>query len=179
MPEAQKASFGGISDSYVYREAIDLAVSSFDHVDGMMQFDKKYAGKETTSVASIDFVLQYAPLMFDVESLERLEKLLRSQKRIAKNVSVELGDQLEKARLLMWEAHRFWHHMEHDLTVREDNVRTILGGDSKQWRSIAKSWADMGLVNRLGVNGHHQLSLVTHPDQPILAKRSVSYWMPT
>ena len=50
-----------------YREAVDLAVSSFSHVDGMMQFDKKYGGKETTSVASIDLVLQYAPLMFDVE----------------------------------------------------------------------------------------------------------------
>ena len=70
----------------------------------------------------------------------------------------------------MWEAHRFWHYLEHDLTVREDDIRNILGGDSKQWRSIAKSWADMGLVNRLGVNGHHQLSLVTHLDQPILAK---------
>ncbi len=153
-----------------YREAVELAVSSFDHVDGMMQFDKKYAGKEATSIASIDFVLQYASLMFDVESLERLEELLRSQKRIAKNVSVDLGDHVRKARILMWEAHRLWHYLEQHLTVEEDNLRVALRGDSKQWRSIAKSWADMGLVNRLGNSGHHQLSLVTHLDEPVLAK---------
>jgi len=156
--------------AWSYREAVDLAVSSFSHVDGMMQFEKKYGGKEATSVASIDFVLEYAPLMFDVESLDNLEELLGSQKRIAKNVSVDLGDQLRQARLLMWEAHRFWHYLEQHLTVGEDNLRVALGGDSKQWRSIAKSWADMGLVNRLSNSGHHQLSLVTHLDQPVLAK---------
>ncbi len=154
----------------LFREAVDLAVSSFSHVDGMMQFEQKYGGKTTTSVASIDFVLQHAPLMFDIESIETLENLLHSQKRIAKNVSVDLSDQLGKARLLVWEAYRFWDYLEQHLTVREDDLRVALGGDSMQWRSIAKSWSDMGLINRFGDSGHHQVSLVTHLERPILAK---------
>lgn len=165
MEKASSARQAGL-----YREAIDLAVRSWDHIDGMVQFERKYAGKEFTTVPSIDFVLRHAPLMFDFESLDALETLLQSQRRIAKLTSVDLGDRLAKARILMWEAHRFWNYLEEHFTVSEDNLRAVHAGDPKEWRSIAKAWAEMGLVSRVSAGGSHRLSLLTHMDQPILAK---------
>jgi hypothetical protein len=165
MGKASSAQEAGL-----YREAVDFAISSWDHIDGMMQYERKYSGKEFSSIEAIDFVLRYALLLLDFESLDKLETLLHSQKRILKNTTVDLGDTLVKARIVMWEAHRFWHYLDQHVAVREDSFRADHGSDPKRWRSIAEEWAEMGLVRRLPEAGTHRLSLITHMDQPILAK---------
>ncbi|HVP11023.1 MAG TPA: hypothetical protein VMV94_07530, partial [Phycisphaerae bacterium] len=97
-----------------YREAVELAMSSWEYVDGMMQYERKYEDKEFNSVEGIDVVLKYAPLLFDLDSLNRLEDLLKDRRRIERDTSADMGDKLAKATAMMWEARRMWNYLERE-----------------------------------------------------------------
>jgi len=58
MSEAREAHHAGL-----WRKAVELALSSWGHVDGMMQYERRYLDAEFQSIEAIDFVLQYAPLL--------------------------------------------------------------------------------------------------------------------
>jgi len=45
----------------LYRKAVEWALSSWDHIDGMMQYERRYGKKEFESIEAIDMVLKYAP----------------------------------------------------------------------------------------------------------------------
>ncbi|MEX2119396.1 MAG: hypothetical protein WD847_07365 [Pirellulales bacterium] len=155
-----------------YREAVELAVSSWDHIDGMMRYERKYADKQFVSIEGIEVVLRYAPLLFDFDSLNGLEALLRSQRRIEKNTSGGLADKLSKARGLMWDAHRLWVHLEEHVEVRQDELRRALQGDQERWRAVAEAWDTMELIRRTPEGGSYRLSLITRMDERVLAKCS-------
>ena len=111
-----------------YQDAIALAVSSLDYIDGMMQYEKKYDGKEFDSIDSIDLLHRYAPYLFEFEVLDSIEALLKGQRRIEKNTSRDLGDRLDESRTRMWEAHRLWSHLEQQPEARQDILSRVLGG---------------------------------------------------
>jgi hypothetical protein len=137
-------------------------MDSCDYVDGMMQFERRFEERtERKSVETIDYVLQYAPLVFDQASLDELGGILKSQKRIDKNTTADLADNLKKAIDLMWNAHRLWTVLEQSNDVPQDKLRTNLGGDQERWRSIAESWSRMGLVQRIPERGSYRISLTT------------------
>lgn len=156
----------------LYREAVELAMSSWKHIDGMMQYKRKYEDKEFASIDAIDVVLQYAPLVFDCRSLEALESLLKDQRRIEKNTSEDLGDKLAQARALMWDAHRLWDYLERHDSIRQDDLRATFGGDQDRWRSLAVTWERMGLVRRTSEGGSYRLALVTRMDEAVPGKCS-------
>ncbi|HUE15630.1 MAG TPA: hypothetical protein VMR25_15795 [Planctomycetaceae bacterium] len=154
----------------LYREAIAFAVSSWNHIDGMTQYQQKYAGQEVTSIQGIDFVLQYAPLMLDFESLDQLETVLRTQRRIAKQTGIDWEHRLDRAKHLMWDACRFWDYLEQHTTVAAQDLSDVHGSERKQWNRIADEWSEMGIVHRISSGKTHGWSLVTHMERPILAK---------
>jgi hypothetical protein len=153
-----------------YKKAVDLAVSSWEHIDGMMQYERKYNGRDSVEVEAIDTVLRFAPLLFDFECLNKLDVLLKGQRRIEKNTSADLTNLRAKARELMWEAHRLWNHLEQHPNSRQDELRRSLSGDQDRWRSMAETWEKMGLLSRTPEGGSYRLSLSTRMDEPILAK---------
>jgi hypothetical protein len=153
-----------------YHQAVQFACSSWDFVDGMMQYERKYEDREFKSIEGIDIVLDYAPLLFDVESLDGLETLLRTQRRIDRNASDDLADKLAKARFLMWEAHRAWSHLENVQKAMQDRLHGALGGDANVWRYLVKSWEQMGLVHRESDGQVHQVALATQMDLTVSGK---------
>jgi hypothetical protein len=102
------------------REAVLLALSSLGHVDGMMQYERRYEEKEFASIESIDVILRYAPVLFDFQSLDGLASVLKEKKRIDRDASDDLGARLSEARTLMWDARRMWNHLEEHAEVRQD-----------------------------------------------------------
>jgi hypothetical protein len=154
----------------LYREAIAFAVSSWDHIDGMMQYEHKYAGQEVTSIQGIDFVLQYAPLMLDSESLDQLAAVLHKQRRIAKQTGIDWDHRLDRAKHLMWDACGFWDYLERHTTVAAQDLSDGHGNERKHWKRIANEWSEMGIVHRTSSGKSHGWSLVTHLERPILAK---------
>lgn len=125
-----------------YQTAINTAVSSFPHVDGMMQFDRRYGKKsQFYSIDTIDFVLKYAPLLFDYESLDQLENLLKTRRRIAKNTAADVVEALASARTQMWDAHRLWTLIEQAGQVTVNDLK-----NEPPLRSVANSWRKIGLI---------------------------------
>ena len=154
----------------LYDKALKLASASWEFVDGMMQFERKYEGKEFDTVEGIEIILDYAPLLFDVESLDKLEVLLRTERRIDKNASEDLAEKLGKARSLMWEAHRVWSHLEIVDATRQDELHKALGGDENVGRYLIATWERMGLVRRAIDGESHRVELATRMDEKVSAK---------
>jgi hypothetical protein len=153
-----------------YREAIDTALSSWPHIDGMMRYEGKYADAEFSSVDAIDLVLKYAPLILDFGRLDKLEELLKDQRRIEKRTSTSLADKLCKARELMWHVHTLWDHLEFHPGTRQDELSRHLGGDQGRWRSLAERLESMGLLSRASDGRSYRLDLCTRMGQLSPAK---------
>ena len=154
----------------LYSDAVKLALLSWEHIDGMMQHARKYEDREFGSIDAIDVVLKYAPLLFDFQSLRALETLLKNERRIERDTSENLTDNLATARALMWDAHRLWDHLEQHPDARQDELRTMLGGDQDRWRSLAEAWDKMCLVRRTPEANSYRLTLCTHLDEVVAAK---------
>lgn len=165
MGEARAAERNGL-----YQVAVDKALSSWDYVDGMMQYGRRYEKTEFTSIPAIDLTLRYAPLLLHMESLNRLEGLLKDFRRIEKNTSHSLGDKLEASKALMWEAYRLWDHLERNPDFRQDELARTLGGDQEHWRSIVEGWEKMGLIRRQPDGRSYKLRLATRMGEIISAK---------
>lgn len=155
--------------SNLYGEATDFAVAAWDHIDGMIQFQRKFADNEVSSVQAIDIVLHYAPLLMDFETLDRLEGLLHSQRRITKSTDIDWETRLRAARVAMWECHQFWTYFEEHGSV-DEAVPDFGKDDRKHWPRIAEDWIAMGLVSRDRTVNASLLSLVTDYSDVVLAK---------
>jgi len=148
-------------DHGLFAEAMKCAFEAWEHIDGMMQYARKYKNHEFDTIEAIDYVLKYAPFLFDFESLDTLEAMLKSCKRIEKNTDICIADRLSEAHGLMAEAHKFWNYLEHNPQIRQDRLAEVLGGEQDQWRYIAESWARMGLLTRQKEGNSYQLNLRT------------------
>ncbi len=154
----------------LYREAVEHALESWDHVDGMMQYERRYEKKQFKSIHGTEMILKYAPLLLDYPSLDRLEALLKSSRRIDNNTTVNISKKLAKARSLMWGIHRFWDYLEHHPEALQSKLAKALGGDQIQWRTVAEEWERMGLLHRSQDNGSYRLHLTTRTNAIVSAK---------
>ena len=111
-----------------YRKAIELALSSWDHIDGMMQYARRYEKKDFDNIEAIELILKYGPILLDFPNLDALGELLNNKRRIDKNTSDNLTDKLDKAKKQMWDIHHMWGHLEQTCLAYprnfEDNSRS-------------------------------------------------------
>jgi phage FluMu protein Com len=156
----------------LYVEAVKHAVTSWDYVDGMMQYERKYSVKEFFTIESIEIVLKFAPLVFDRQSLNKLEALLTGQRRIEKNTSADLAEKLTAARTLMSTAYRIWSYLEKSPDCREDALDAVLGKQPGASNKVVKAWAEMELVHRIPDNRSHRIVLATRLSETIRGKCS-------
>ena len=154
----------------LYRTAVELALKSWPFIDGMMQFESRYADGDFSRVRGIEIVLKYAPFLFDYPSLDALESLLKETRRIEKNTEGSMSEKLAEARALMWDAHRLWDYLENNPDSMQDELRQILGGEQEHWRSIAEAWDRMGLLQRTPERNSYRLSLSTRMGKVVSAK---------
>lgn len=154
-----------------YERAIELAMSAWDSIDGMIQYERKYGHPaEHHSVESIDCVLNFAPLLFHFDSLDELDTLLKSQGWIEQNVAAGLAQKLADARSLMDDAHRLWNYLENRGECRQDRLCSYLSGDKRRWQCIAETWEQMGLIQRVPDGGSYRLALTVDLDRPTCGK---------
>jgi hypothetical protein len=152
-------------------DAIKIAVDSFDYVDGMMQFERRFEDRsERRSVETINYILRYAPLVFDQTSLDKLGDVLKSRKRIDKYATADLTDNLRRANELMWDAHRLWTLLEHTTVMSQDKLRASLGGDQDRWRNIAETWDEIGLIERIPERCSYRIILATRTSAIVRGK---------
>jgi hypothetical protein len=157
-------------DRGLYRPAVEAAMSSWEHIDGMLQYAARYENREFSSIAAIDLVLEYAPLLLDARTLNAVEAFLDTCKRIHRKTSEDLPAKVDAARGRIRDNHRLWGHIQRNGDVRQDELRQTLGGDQNHWRDVAQAWAKMGLVSRAAVGNSYQLSLSTRMGEVVRAK---------
>jgi hypothetical protein len=155
-----------------YCAAIAAAVSALEHIDGMMQYERKYSEREFESVSAIDLILKYAPLLFEYRFLAETENLLKTRKGIEKNTTENTAEKLVEAHRRMWENHRLWSFLESNPHCRQDELRSVLGGDHDYWRFVAEEWEKIGLIVRTPEDRSYTLIIVTHMDRVVSAKCS-------
>lgn len=153
-----------------YSKAVEIASTSWQYVDGMMQYERRYEEKEFENIEGVDIVLDYAPLLFKFEKLDELDTLLKSQRRIDKNASDDLAAKLADARSRMKDAYRLWDCLERQASAQQSELRAALGGNQDQWRKLVESWSRMRILRQEPVDSSYRLSFVTRLDEPIEAK---------
>lgn len=148
-----------------YHAAIRHAQSAWAFIDPMMQFERRFNDTEFVSVDAVDLVLEYAPLLFEGDSLLDLEALLKKSRRIDKNTEVSLKSRLSDAQMLMWEAYHLWESLEHGCDSKAGTWARSEGA-SLHWEAVATEWERMGVVS----NESGTLKLATRMNEKVLAK---------
>ncbi len=154
-----------------YERGIELAMSAWGSIDGMIQYERKYAHPaERRGVESIDLVLSFAPLIFHYESLDKLDALLKSEGWIDENAAAGLAQELADAQSLMDDAQRLWNYLEKRGECRQDRLCSYLSGDKDRWQRIAEMWEQSGLIERVPDGGSYRLALAVDLDRPTRGK---------
>jgi len=154
----------------LYSAAVECALSAWEYIDGMMQYERKYGNQEFTTIPAIELILDCSPLLLDFKSLDELERLLKEYRRIEKGTSVDLGEELTRARERLWKNHRLLNHLECNPDARQDRLASALGGEQDYWRLVAEEWEKMGLVSRRPDGGSYRLTLSTRLGEIISGK---------
>jgi hypothetical protein len=153
-----------------FQKALDWAVSSWDHIDGMLRFERKYQGAESCHIIGLLIAFRLAPLLLDADLLNAVESLMKKGKRIAKASNDNLTAELVKARQLLADAHRLWDHLERHEEIRQDELRATFGGNQDTWRWIAEQWDKMLILKRRPQGNSYRLALATQLGLPMRAK---------
>jgi hypothetical protein len=154
----------------MYRPAMTAALSAWEHVDGMMQYARKYQNTEAPKITAIDMVLRYAPLLLDAESLTKLDALLTEIRRISRDAATDIPAALAGAQKQILDNHRLWKKLEASPETREDFLYNELGGRQEYWSSVIISWSKMGLVTRKAQWHSFQIALTTRMGQVVRGK---------
>jgi len=152
------------------QKAIQLALAAGEHIDGMMQYERKRADTRLTGFEALNVVLRYGPLLLDSGSLDQVEQLLAGCRRIERNTCSDYRQELAEARARMWQNHKLWNHLEKNADCRQDELRETLGGDQEDWRRTAEMWDEIGLLRRTPEGGSYRLALMTQMREVVKAK---------
>ena len=150
--------------------AVQDALAAWEHIDGMMQHDRKYENASFDTIPAVDLVLRYAPLLLDFRQLDRLEALLKECRRIERDTTADVADQLAQARARMWNAHALWDYIEHHPNVRQAELGSALGRQQQEWADIVTAWEKMRLLRRKPVGGTYTLAFRTRMGELVSAK---------
>ena len=64
--------------------ALNEAEASWKHVEGALQFERKHLQNDPDFLDAIEIVLHLSPLVFDLDRLDRLDRLLEERRRLLK-----------------------------------------------------------------------------------------------
>ena len=145
----------------LFADALKNIFKAMDYVDGMMQYEKKYNKREFDSIEAIDYALKYAPLIFNYESIDFIEDMIKSYKRVEKNTNISIAELLTKAREKMTKAYNLWNYLERNPNTKQSSLSRTLGGNQEDWRNITESWEKMGLLIRQKEGNSYNLTLKT------------------
>ena len=153
-------------------DAVAHAVQSFEHVDGMMQFEKRYNDVESVAVDTVSLVIENAPLVFDNDALDKVESLLASKKRIERNAQGHLREKLAAAREAIREVGLVWDHIDRLQESTDAREWFAIPCKTARWRFIVSAWSAMGIIRPVERDGADAFEWVTRMDAATRAKCS-------
>ena len=128
-----------------YWDAIRLARSAWPHIDGTLQYARRYMAEPLTGVEAIDVVLRCAPVLLDTRSLTAVTTLLAECKRIEREAG-KYADRLDAATVRLGENHRLWSALHQAGEIADGEQPSA--ATPEQWGRTSEEWAAVGLVTR-------------------------------
>jgi hypothetical protein len=150
--------------------AIQLAMSSWNYISGMLQYERRYEQRTFQSTEAVDIVLTYAPVLLHLEALDRLAVLLKSERGIDRHASDDLAGRLTQSRELLTYIHGIWDWMENRAHATEDELCSTFCLNVDHWRLLIGTWTEMGLVEQSTRDGHNWLTLAGPTRQVVRGK---------
>lgn len=151
-----------------FRESIRLAECSWEFIDGMLQFEKRFLSSEKVNIHGLTIVFHYSPLLLDFEILERLESFLESTPRVKKNSDKDVIRQLEESRECLAQSHKLWGWLDDRKSIYMDDVKNSKSSIKK----IVAFWVETGIAKWIPKSERQVLKLVTHLQEIIRGKCS-------
>lgn len=165
IAEAQQAE-----RQHHYARVVELAAKSWPHIEGMLQHTRCEASSAGVELDGILLVLFYAPLVFDVEALNRLEEWLNADRRVVKVSSTDPVEGLAQARATLRSAHALWDHLERHGQCDFASIEERFSSDGFDWQQAVATWRSMEIVRCTTNNGAAFVRLGAWADERITAK---------
>jgi predicted transcriptional regulator len=148
-------------------EAIRQAIEAWEHLEGMMKFERKWEDREFKSVPCIDMVLRHAPMLLDGKSLDRLGDLLKEQRSIDKLASDDLAARLQEAKQRMRAIHQLLARVEAEPGITVTRLAETCGCDRPTVDQICERLEAMELIEVDRTGKARELRLATDFDRNI------------
>ncbi|MGC4002557.1 MAG: hypothetical protein QM811_05195 [Pirellulales bacterium] len=153
-----------------YAQAVELASTTFPHLEGMIHFEKKYNKIDIDDIGVINLIIRFAPVVLDIESLSALEIVLLNNKRIKKIANRDYLSELEFAKTKLYEANRLWMGLENRKINFQADIGKTLGGDQDWWRWLCECWELAGLIHRVPQSNSYKISLASYMHEVVSGK---------
>lgn len=151
-----------------YGEAIDLSVSSLKHLDGSIQYERKYLKVEDSQLPTIGIVLVYAPPLFRRDALESVGEVFAKNRRVAKSSGQDLKAQLDHAFDVMDVSFRAWLELDASELLPTSQMRS----NPAIVDTLYRIWEKIGLIAKVSHGLQTKWSFLTRLEEPTHAKCS-------
>lgn len=153
-------------------QALKLAVESLPHVDGMMQFARKYEDRELESIDTIALIFELAPALLHIESLDAVQATLKQKRRVERETADNLSEKLEIANSRLWKCHTAWGLLDRDAQRNPDSGSTDSPTRPPDDYSALSLWEKWGIVRQATDAGVTKYERVLRVDAVARAKCS-------
>ena len=127
-------------DGY-YNEAIDVSFKSIEHLDFSTQYQQKFLNRNPPVVDTLSHILEYAPLFFRTDALQRLASMTKVIRTLEGRTELPLAAKLISAPHRMKQAYQFWKAIEAQADA------AIMQRDSSSATTVlGKIWMHASLV---------------------------------
>jgi hypothetical protein len=119
--------------------ALDHCIDSLKHVDGMMQFEKRWEKRQFHSVETIDLLLRYAPILQRRDCLDALTTILAADRRIDRLATADLAALLLEADLRFRRVSQLIDFVGEFGNAAREMLAARYGGPPEEWAALSET----------------------------------------
>jgi hypothetical protein len=133
-------------------ECVAAAKRGWPFVADTMKYERKYEHRTFSSIGCIDLVLEYAPPLFDIDSLNELEWLLKDDRSIDRAATDDLAARLLEARNQIAKNLKAWRLLDAG-DVEPRILRRDAAITNPECARLLLVWTSIGCATRSSVDG--------------------------
>lgn len=148
-------------------QIISTVIGSLPHVVGMLQFEKKYQGRQFASVEIIDLGITSAVCQLDSSFFKSLEAFLTEQKLLSKLLTADPWEGFALGTSQLATACQAWGYLDSHSPCAIQELYHICNDQTKLVDWLVYSWEQNYLVARHIANDTQFVSTFLHPDEKV------------
>jgi hypothetical protein len=150
--------------------SLEAAAASLSFADGMLQYSKRFGNGNPKSLATADYIVYYAPLLFHRASLQRLDDCVSASRRLAKGETWDYTNAVLAARQRMELARTLWNALEEHGELGQRELTAIFGSPDRSIQHISKAWTEIAIIAPVPDRGDGSFQFTTSLGRPCDAK---------